>query len=38
MTTLDTVIVALYFAAVAAFDLWFERRQRSTDDYFLAGR
>lgn len=38
MTTLDIVIVALYFAAVAAFGLWFGRRQRSTDDYFLAGR
>jgi SSS family solute:Na+ symporter len=39
MTTLDWLIVAGYFAALAALTSWALRRRRdTTDDYFLAGR
>jgi SSS family solute:Na+ symporter len=39
MTPLDWLIVAGYFAALAALTSWtLKRRRDTTDDYFLAGR
>src|SRR5881296_2066464 len=39
MSTLDWLIVAGYFAAIAALTSWVLKRRRDTaDDYFLAGR
>jgi SSS family solute:Na+ symporter len=38
MSQVDTAIVAVYFVLVLGVGLWFSRRQRSTEDYFLAGR
>lgn len=38
MSPVDVAVVVLYFLAVAAFGVWFGRRQHSTEDYFLAGR
>ena len=39
MTALDWLIVAGYFAALAALTTWVMKRRRdTTDDYFLAGR
>src|SRR6266480_548104 len=39
MTIIDWLIVAGYFAAIAALTSWVMKRRRdTTDDYFLAGR
>src|SRR2546422_6393150 len=39
MSTLDWLIVAAYFAAIAALTSWVLKRRRDTaDDYFLASR
>src|SRR5881296_4673830 len=39
MSTLDWLIVAGYFAAIAALTSWVLKRRRDTaEDYFLAGR
>lgn len=38
LTPLDAVIVAAYLAAVVGLSFAFARRQRTGDDYFLAGR
>ena len=39
MTTLDWLIVLVYFALLAGMVLWLVRRNKDTaDDYFLAGR
>src|SRR5438093_9097353 len=39
MSTLDWLIVAGYFAAIAALTSWVLKRRRDTaDDYFLASR
>ena len=35
---LDTGIIVLYFTAVFAIGFWSSRRERTTRDYFLAGR
>jgi SSS family solute:Na+ symporter len=38
MRALDISILALYIAALVGIGLRFSRRQRTTDDYFVAGR
>ncbi len=38
METIDAVIFALYLAIIISLGLYFSRRQKSTEDYFLAGR
>jgi SSS family solute:Na+ symporter len=38
LSALDAAVVASYLAAVVAMSFLFARRQRSGDDYFLAGR
>ncbi len=38
MTFIDTIIVLGYFAAVFGVGLYFSRHQKTTEDYFLAGR
>ena len=38
MTIIDTIIVLVYFAAVFGMGLYFSRHQKTTEDYFLAGR
>jgi SSS family solute:Na+ symporter len=38
MSILDTTIVFVYFAIVFGIGLYFSRRQKTTQDYFLAGR
>ena len=35
---LDLLVIALYIAAMAAIGLRFSRRQKSTEDFFLANR
>jgi len=35
---LDYAVVGGYFAAVLAVGLWFGRKERTTEDYFLGGR
>ncbi|MGI9625847.1 MAG: sodium:solute symporter family transporter, partial [Longimicrobiales bacterium] len=35
-TTLYTIILGAYFAGMMGLGLWFNRRQRSREDYFLA--
>ncbi|MBV8519515.1 MAG: sodium/solute symporter [Acidobacteria bacterium] len=37
MHAIDFVIIAAYLAAVLASGLWFGRRQKTTEQYFLAG-
>ena len=37
-TTIDTVIVIVYFVAVLAIGLWISRNTKTGDDLFLAGR
>jgi len=34
----DYVVLAVYFAAVLGAGLWFGRKERDTEDYFLGGR
>ncbi len=38
LRTLDLLVIAIYFVAVAAIGLRFARRQKSTETYFVAGR
>lgn len=35
---LDTIIIAVYFAIVFAIGFWHSRHERTSNDYFLAGR
>ncbi|MFN7938307.1 MAG: sodium:solute symporter [Bryobacteraceae bacterium] len=34
----DLLVVALYLAGIAALGVWFSRRQKSTEDFFVAKR
>ena len=38
LSTADLVIIALYFGVVFAIGFYFSRKERTTADYFLAGR
>ena len=38
VATLDLVIIGIYFAIVFGIGLYFARRERSSEQYFLAGR
>jgi Na+/proline symporter len=38
MTTLDWTIISAYFMGIVAFAIVQARRQRSLQDYYLAGR
>ena len=38
MRTLDVIVIATYIAALAGIGVRFARRQRTTDNYFIAGR
>src|SRR5215475_3012391 len=38
LRTLDLLVIAIYFAAVAFIGVWFARRQNSTEAYFVARR
>ena len=38
LTPLDYAVIALYLAAITLFGSWFARFQKTTRDYFLAGR
>ena len=38
MTSLDWLIVVVYFIALAGIAAWSSRRTQTTEDYFLAGR
>lgn len=38
VATLDLVIIGIYFAIVFGIGLYFARRKRSSEEYFLAGR
>lgn len=38
MTTIDWLIVAVYFCLLAGIAAWSSRRTQTTEDYFLAGR
>src|SRR5438093_13239325 len=38
LATVDVVIIAVYFVIVFAIGLYFARRERTSTDYFLAGR
>nr|VFJ68473.1 MAG: solute:Na+ symporter, SSS family [Candidatus Kentron sp. FM]VFJ68739.1 MAG: solute:Na+ symporter, SSS family [Candidatus Kentron sp. FM]VFK17098.1 MAG: solute:Na+ symporter, SSS family [Candidatus Kentron sp. FM] len=38
LETLDLVMVAIYVVFIVWLGLWFSRRMRTSDDYFLAGR
>ncbi len=38
LATLDWIVIGAYFAAVAGIVWWSSRRQKSSEDYFLAGR
>jgi SSS family solute:Na+ symporter len=38
LTGLDLAIIAIYFAIIAGICLYFARRGRNTEEYFLAGR
>jgi len=35
---LNTAILTIYLGAMVAVGVWFSRRQKTTEDYFLAGR
>lgn len=37
-SALNSLVLALYLGALLAVGAWFSRRQKSTEDYFLAGR
>ena len=37
-TTLDYTLLAIYLAALVVMGIYFSRREKSTEDYFLAGR
>src|SRR6266852_4398169 len=38
LATIDLVIVGIYFAIVFGIGLYFARKERTSEDYFLAGR
>jgi len=38
VATLDLVIIGIYFAVVFGIGLYFARRERTSEEYFLAGR
>lgn len=38
LAPLDLVVIGVYFAIVFAIGFYFSRRERSSEDYFLAGR
>src|SRR6202140_1435348 len=38
VATLDLVIIGIYFAIVFGIGMYFARRERTSEDYFLAGR
>src|SRR5690242_20365872 len=38
IATLDLVIIGIYFAIVFGIGMYFSRRERTSEDYFLAGR
>ena len=38
VATLDLVIIGIYFAIVFGIGLYFSRRERTSEEYFLAGR
>lgn len=38
IATLDLVIIGIYFAIVFGIGLYFSKRERTSEDYFLAGR
>ncbi len=38
LTTIDLVIIGLYLLGLIGLGLWFSRRQKTTEDYFVAGR
>ena len=38
LTPADYAVIALYLAAITLFGSWFARFQKTTRDYFLAGR
>lgn len=38
VTTLDLVVIALYLLLMLAVGVWFIRRVKNTDDYYVAGR
>jgi len=38
LATVDLVIVGIYFAIVFGIGMYFARRKRSSEDYFLASR
>jgi len=35
---IDFIVIVVYFGGIAALGLWFARRNRSTEEYFLGGR
>src|SRR5260370_38110043 len=38
LATIDLVIIGVYFAIVFGIGMYFARKERSSEDYFLAGR
>jgi len=38
LSTLDYAVLSIYFAALVAMGVWFSRRERTTEDFFLGGR
>ena len=38
LATIDIAIIVFYFVAVFAIGFYFSRRERTSEDYFLAGR
>ena len=38
LATIDVAIIAFYFVAVFAIGFYFSRKERTSEDYFLAGR
>src|SRR5205807_7630862 len=38
LATVDVVIIAVYFVLVFAIGFYFSRKERTSEDYFLAGR
>jgi SSS family solute:Na+ symporter len=38
LAAIDVVVLALYMAAMVAMGVWFSRRNRDTEQYFVGGR
>src|SRR2546423_14074790 len=38
LATIDLVIIGVYFAIVFGIGMYFARKERTSEDYFLAGR